>query len=272
MVYARAENGPLDYAPCSYGTSRLVFRGPQRQLDEPYVAVIGGTETYGKFIQRPWPMLVEDASGVPTVNLACVNVSADAYLADEGALQVAGQARAVVVQVTGAVNLSNPFYAVHPRRNDRFLRALPPLIRLYPEVDFTTIHFTRHLLLTLRRVSRERLVDVVDVLRQTWAERTDLLLERLPTRKVLLWMASHAPGPPALDLTRDPLLVDTAMLEAVRPRADTLVEVILPRPGDPVEEGLAFASLDRPAAEGMPGVKAHLAVAQAVVRALAQVG
>jgi hypothetical protein len=272
MVYARAESGPLDYAPCNYGTSRLVFRGPQRPLDTPYVAVIGGTETYGKFIRRPWPLLVEDASGMPTVNLACVNVSADAYLADDGVLQVAGNARAVVVQVTGAVNLSNPYYAVHPRRNDRFLRALPPLTRLYPEVDFTTIHFTRHLLLTLRKVSRERLVDVVDALRQTWAERTDLLLERLPTRKVLLWMASHKPGPPMLDLTRDPLLVDAEMMDAIRPRADAYAEVILPRPGDPLEEGLAFASLDRPAAEGMPGMKAHEAVAAVVVQALAQLG
>jgi Domain of unknown function (DUF6473) len=272
MVYARAEHGPIDYAPCRYGSSRLVFRGPQQPLDEPYIAVIGGIETYGKFIQRPWPMLVEDAIGVPTVNLACANVSADAYLSDDCALQVAGNAQAVVVQITGAVNLTNPYYAVHPRRNDRFLRALPPLTRLYPEVDFTTIHFTRHLLLTLRKVSRDRLTNVADVLRQTWAERTFLLLERLPAPKVLLWMASHRPGPPILDLYRDPLLVDTLMLDAIRPRADAYAEVILPHPGDPVEEGLAFASLDRPAAEGLPGVKAHQAVADAVVQAIARLG
>lgn len=272
MVYARAGDGPLDYAPCSYGTSRLVFRGPPRPLDAPYVAVIGGTESYGKFVQRPWPMLVEDAIGVPTINLACVNAGADAYLADQGVLQVAGAARAVVVQVTGAVNLSNAFYAVHPRRNDRFLRALPPLVRLYPEVDFTNIHFTRHLMLTLRKVSPERLLDVADALRQTWAERTDMLLERLAVPKILLWMASRSPRDPVVDLSGDPLLVDGGMIDVVRPRADAYVEVLLPPPGDPTEEGLSFASLERPAAEGMPGVRAHRAVAQAVVAALSRFG
>jgi hypothetical protein len=68
------------------------------------------------------------------------------------------------------------------------------------------------------------------------------------------------------------LLVDAVMVEAVLPKADVYAEVILPRPGDPLEEGLAFGSLDRPAAEGQPGVMAHQAVADAVVQALAQLG
>lgn len=268
MAFVRTEDGALDYAPCSYGASRLVFRGPARALDRPYVAVIGGTESFGKFIPRPWPMLVEDANGVPVVNLSCANVGADAYLADEGALQVARGARAVVVQVTGAVNLSNAFYAVHPRRNDRFVRALPPLLSLYPEVDFTNVHFTRHLMLTLRRVSHARFGRVCAVLRETWVERSVRLMDSLPVPRVLLWMAGHAPGPQTADLSRDPLLVDALMLGILRQHADRYVEVVAPVRNDPAAEGLSFPELDRKAAEGLPGVQAHDAVAQAVARAL----
>lgn len=269
MAFLRTEDGALDYAPCSYGTSRLVFRGPPRALDRPYVAVIGGTESFGKFIPRPWPMLVEDANGVPVVNLSCVNVGADAYLSDPGVLEVARGARAVVVQVTGAVNLSNTYYAVHPRRNDRFVRALPPLVALYPEVDFTNVHFTRHLMLTLRRVSQGRFARVCAALRETWIERTVRLMDSLPMPRMLLWMASHAPGPQTTDLMRDPLLVDALMLGILRQHADRFVEVVAPVRRDPAAEGLSFPELDRKAAEGLPGVQAHDAVAQAVVRALA---
>jgi hypothetical protein len=270
MVYARAGDALLDYAPCRYGTSRLTFRGPPRPLDAPYVAVLGGTESYGRFVARPWPALVEDAISVPVVNLACVNAGADAWLVDPGALQVAQGARAAVLQVTGAVNLTNPFYAVHPRRNDRFVRALPPLVQLYPEVDFSGINFTRHLMLTLRRVSPDRFATVAAALRRTWVQRTQALLDGIGAPAVLLWMATRPPGPPRDDLGPDPLLVDEAMVAAVRPRAADLVQVVRPAPPDPVQGGLRFDPFDRIAAEGLPGVEAHAAAAQAVAAALAR--
>lgn len=272
MVYAWAGEAPLDYLPCRYGTSRLVFRGPPRALDRPYAAVLGGTESYGKFIPRPWPVLAEDASGVPMVNLACVNAGADAYLSDEGVLRVAQGARAAVMQVMGAANLSNTFYAVHPRRNDRFLRALPPLVRLYPEVDFTAIHFTRHLLLTLRRVSADRFAEVTADLRRTWAMRTADLIDRIGVPVLLLWLATRPPGPAGDEIGPDPLLVDTAMLAAVRTRAAGYIEAVVAPAADPVAEGLAFAADERAAAAVMPGPCAHAVVADRVTRALAQLG
>ena len=73
-----------------------------------------------------------------------------------------------VVQVMGAQNLTNRFYTVHPRRNDRFLRAAPDLQALYPEVDFTEFHFTRHLLRTLRWSSADRFEVVAEELRAVW--------------------------------------------------------------------------------------------------------
>jgi hypothetical protein len=61
-----------------------------------------------------------------------------------------------VVQVLAVQNLSNPYYTVHPRRNDRFLRASARLQNLYQDVDFTEFHFTRHMLQTLQMVSAPR--------------------------------------------------------------------------------------------------------------------
>ena len=47
MTYDAAGPAPLDYLPCRYGTSKLMFRGPRRRLEAPYIAFLGGPETYG---------------------------------------------------------------------------------------------------------------------------------------------------------------------------------------------------------------------------------
>ena len=60
MAYEFAGDSALDYFPCRYGQSKLLFRGPRRRFDGPYAAAIGGTETYGKFVADPYPALVRD--------------------------------------------------------------------------------------------------------------------------------------------------------------------------------------------------------------------
>ena len=46
MAYAFPGAGALDYSPCSYAGSRILFRGPKADLREPFVACLGGTETF----------------------------------------------------------------------------------------------------------------------------------------------------------------------------------------------------------------------------------
>ena len=154
MAYERMGETTLDYLPCRYGGCRLLFRGPQRRLEGSYAAFLGGTETYGKFIERPFPALVEARTGLRCVNFGWPNAGVDVFLNEPELLKMAGAARVVVLQVPCAPNLSNRYYSVHPRRNDRFVTATPRLQSLFPEVDFTEFHFTRHLLSRLRRVSR----------------------------------------------------------------------------------------------------------------------
>jgi len=82
MKHETIDGGGLSYSPCRYGMSRIFFRGPRRRLDQPYVAFIGGTETYGKFIDQPLPALVEKEIKQTCVNLGCVNGGVDAFVND----------------------------------------------------------------------------------------------------------------------------------------------------------------------------------------------
>ena len=271
MAYVHPGGGALDYAPCRYGTSRVMFRGPARALESPYVAVLGGTETYGKFVPDPYPAVMEAETGLRMVNLGAVNAGLDVYLKDPALLDIAHGAQVVVVQVVGAQNLSNRFYQVHRRRNDRFLGATAALKDLYPEVDFTEFSFTRHMLLTLQRVSAERFERVAEELRHVWSRRMTQLLQKTGSQTLLLWFAFHKPPRPGapVDLTRDPILVDAAMLAKVRPLAAAYVEAVA-SPSARAEglEGMAFTPLEEPAAMGVPGPAAHQDLARKLAQAI----
>lgn len=267
MAYAFPGDGALDYFPCRYGDSKLLFRGPRRSLDGAFGVVLGGSETYGKFVPRPYPALVEAATGLRMVNLGCMNAGPDLFLNDPAIAEVTGRARLAVVQILGAQNMTNRFYAVHPRRNDRFLRATPLLRSMFPDVDFTEFHFTRHMLQTLQQVGPARFEVVAEELRSVWRARMGALLSRLQGRAVLLWLSDTAPpaaGAP-IDLERDPILVDAAMIASVAPGARDYVEAVASAAArEQGLSGMAFSPLDRPAAAGLPGPAVHAEVAAAL--------
>lgn len=265
MAYAFPGAGALDYAPCRYGESRLIFRGPHRPLEERFIACLGGSETYGKFVPHPFPALLEEAMDVQVLNLGCINAGLDVFLQDSGVLDLAGEANLCILQITGAQNLSNRYYSVHPRRNDRFLAATPLLRALFRDVDFTEFSFTRHLLGTLRRKSIERMEVVAEELRAVWVARMKELLGRLRCPTVLLWMADSPPPSPdrRSDLLTEPLLVDADMVAAVRPLASAYLELVpSPSARRTGAEGMAFGPLDAPAAATLPGPAVHHEVAE----------
>jgi hypothetical protein len=202
-----------------YDGSRLLFRGPARELDGRHVAVVGGgqgPEDGG----APYPAWLEAELGVPCADLGVLNASVEAFLGDPVVPEACRAAQATVVEAMGAANLSNRLYSVHPRRNDRFLRPSGALRALYPEVDFAEICFTRHLLLRLRDANAERFDLVVEELRIAWAARMRAFLERIGPRTLLLW-APGGEGP----LGPEPLFVTPAMVEALRPLVAGIVVV-----------------------------------------------
>lgn len=261
--------GALDYSPCRYGASKAVFRGPGCDLSRPYVAMLGGSATFGKYVDRPYPALVEQALAVPVANLAGLNAGLDFYLSDPATLDIAAGASAAVVQVTGAEALSNPFYSVHGRRNDRFLAATPALRSLFPQVDFTDIHFTRHLLQVLERSDGGAFRQVVQGLRQNWLAKMRQLLAWLPPRLVLLWLADTPPPDRAECLDMTPLFIDRTMLDALRPEvSDLVVASPSPRARAMARFDMTYPETEAVQAACLPGSATHAEVAECLAPVL----
>jgi hypothetical protein len=261
--------GALDYRICHYGASRLAFRGPPVAADGRHAVCLGGSETFGRFVPHPWPDRLAELTGLRVVNLGCNNAGIDTFLGDGDVLDHVAKASVTVVQVMGAQNLSNRYYAVHPRRNDRFLGPTPLLRHLFADVDFTEFHFTRHLVTSLAARAPDRFAVILAELRAVWLSRMQALLAQAGGRRIVLWMADHRPGDAESALGSDPWGLDADLLAALAPDCDAIVTAVPgPRARALGSAGMVFSPLEAVAAQGLPGPATHDETAAAVAAAL----
>ena len=271
MTYENLGLGALDYFPCRYGKSKLLFRGPRKKMAGDYLTILGGTETYGKYIETPYPALVEKLLGVECVNFGCMNAGVDVFANESTVIEACAKARVTVIQAVGAQNMSNRFYAVHPRRNDRFVQASTLMKTIFREVDFTEFHFTKHLLSTLQTLSPERFQVVEDELKAAWVARMKVLLGKIEGKTVLLWFAERTPEEKSVqgELGSDPLFVDRNMIEAIRPFVTEVVEITPSQQAKSAGiEGMLFPEMEQPAAQELMGPAAHEDAAQGLAARL----
>jgi hypothetical protein len=270
MNVMNCHGGGLDYLPCHYGSARLVFRGPQRRLRGAYVACLGGTETFGPYIRTPWPALVEQALGVPCINLGSRGAGIDGFLGSPGLVDIAAMAKVTVIEVLGAVAMSNRFYTVDPRRPERLVRASKKLKAIYPETDFTRFERVDAMLAALARECPDRLQLVRREMQAAWVARMRSLVAQAAGPVVLLWLAAHPPYEHGTgSICQPPLFVDRAMLRAICGGRVRLVEVVVP-PEDRARglEEMVFPPSEEPAARAMLGPAAHRRAAERLGLAL----
>ncbi|SLN29020.1 DUF6473 family protein [Pseudooctadecabacter jejudonensis] len=262
MKTYETSTGGLRLTSCTYGLSRLSFRGPRRPTDGPFVACLGGSDTFARYVPKPYPDLIETAIGEVCVNFGCQAAGPDVYLNDPAMRTLRRDAAATVLQIPGAANLSNAFYRVHPRRNDRFVAPTNKLKMLFPEVDFAEISFTGHLISRLNAVDEARFALVRTALQNTWLHRMIELVEDATGPVLLLWFASRTPADEgAMQPHMEPVFVTADMVEALRDHVDDIIEVVHKRG---TLEGMSFAPLDTLAAGDALGVDAHMAAAKAL--------
>ena len=265
MAYARHGIHLINYQPYRLAGSKLLLRGPKCSLDQPYLAFLGGAETYGRFQERPFPNLVGRSLQLPVLNLGCINAGPDVYHNNPAILTAARNAIATVVEIPGVQNQSNRFYSVHPLRNDRFIKPSRELMLLYPEVDFTEINFTRHLLRVLYSVSRRRFERVRCELQIAWAQRMADLIYMVGPGCQLFWFSDRPPMRKfnSSAFAGDPMFVSELMMQELRifhaPIVTFVPEQQMIKRG---RSGLMYTGLDRAAAETLLGAEAHATAAQ----------
>ena len=264
MSFEFAGASPFKPTSCQYGASKLECRGPARSLDKPYVAFLGGNETFGKYVEHPFAALIEQQLGMACINLGCANGGLDAVSNDADLMAIAAGGEKVVLQVMEPQNLTNQFYQVHPRRNDRFVRPTQKLRQLYPDVDFSEINFNKHLVSMLLQTSPERFPRVATELKAVWVQRMRSLIHHLGQKTALLWLreVSNA-GRASSDAAG--LSVNWEMINDLRDDFAQLVQVPVRLAGAAGElQDMMFSSVQAPAAANTIGPAEHQKIASAL--------
>lgn len=266
----------LAYTPCRYGSSRMLFRGPRRRLDRPYIAFLGGTETFGKYIERPFPALIEKEVRQTCVNLGCVHGGIDTYVNDKTVMDICSGADMTVLQITASCNMSNRFYSVHPRRNDRFQKPSTVLKAIYDDVDFSEFSFTAEMLGALMAASPDRFDILVAELSQAWIARMRQMLHQIGRNVTLLWLSKEELtdthwSAQINPLKTEPLFVTRSMVEELRPLVSDIVQV-KPSRGAIAEgtRGMVFPEGQEKEAAQMMGLAGHAEVSDALINSLRQ--
>ncbi len=221
----------IDYKTYRFGRASQLFRGPQPDLNQPYISYIGGTETYGRFVPNPFPKILAHRLGVQSANWGTPGAGPTFFLKDPVVLEACSQSRVCVISAMGAVPMSNRLYSVFKRRNCRLLDTSETLRALYPELDLSEFRFVHNMLRRMYRVSSERFRMIEIELRQAWVARMRDLMDDIETIRVLLWMSSRQPEDVPATLPKDffttsPAFVTRDMFEQIVPHADLVVEYV----------------------------------------------
>ena len=151
---------PVDFILCQYGNSKNLFRGPKKSCKHSYGVCLARADTFGGKVPNLFSAMLEREMGMPILNLGAQHSGAGFYTEDDAIHEIIENAQVVFIEAPSVVNQSNPFYRVHPRRNDRFVTALSPLYDLFPEADFVECHFTKPLITKLISIDSAR-ADIV---------------------------------------------------------------------------------------------------------------
>jgi hypothetical protein len=226
----------LDEEILDRSTKRPLFiRGPRPERLEygEYFVCLGAAQTFGRFCDRPFPVILQDRLSLPVLNISHGGAGPSFFCGNnERLLKYFNDARFVVVQVMSGRSDGNTLFESegvgHYRRKS----------------DGTYLDSDQAFEELIRTAPRKVLARIVEETRQSWCANYDQLLSAIRVPKILFWFATRRPayrqgwGSVSRLFGAFPQLVNHAMVAAIRRRCDFYVECISKR-------GLPHALKDR---------------------------
>ncbi|MEO1549307.1 MAG: DUF6473 family protein [Pseudomonadota bacterium] len=260
-----------------FGRSQTLFRGSAPDLSQPFVAVIGGAETYGPYVDLPYPALLDQELPLQVLNLGCQGGGPSFVLRDPILLEACNRAEAVVLSVSHAWAVTNRLFTVGHTQNTALHEVSEQLAVMFPDVDLDPFEHVRPMLHALAQSNPENFQVLQIELREAWLARMRDLVERIEAPVVLFAMGDDQMEVGGFDANIPrigPELITPAMLS----RLSTYVASVVIYPADKLDQCLDGS--DR-LAEGedvkravlFPGETMHVAAAERlypVLKALLQ--
>jgi hypothetical protein len=218
----------IDYVLYELPGGSGVFRGPPITRDE-YLACVGAAQTFGRFVQTPFPRQISNALGVDALNLGRGGAGPTFPLNNPRLMTYINRARLAIVQVFSGRSQSNSLFKTV---NDG-MRGIHQLDGRELSAD----DFYKWFLEQDEQIARK----IVAETRANYVLAMTELLKAITVPKILFWFSVRTPDYqekwrlPVQNLWGEfPQLVNRQMIDQLRNRSDVYVECVsrrgLPQP------------------------------------------
>ena len=221
--YQDQELGLINYQYFQAPGGTLYFRGPMPPSLEKneFFVCIGAAQTFGRFCEQPFSELISDRLNLPCLNLGYAGAGPSFYLKNDYLLETINKARFIIVQVMSGRSESNSRYVSLTGRN-----------MLTRVSNGTTVMDTEAYKEILRLNSFDSIREIVQQTKYSWLRNSTSLLEKITIPKCLFWFSVRNPqykmnfnNVKSL-LSEFPHLIDSSLIDAVKPLADRYVECV----------------------------------------------
>ena len=220
--YQRSDAHIIDYEIYQLPGVEGLFRGPPININNnDYVACLGAAQTFGRFVETPFPRLISRALGIEALNLGRGGAGPTFYLNTPRLMEYINRARVVIVQVLSGRSQSNSLFSII----DHGMHG----INLADGQKISADQFYTWLLGQDIQLARK----VVAETREHYVANMIGLLNAITPPKILLWFSVRTPEyrerwelPVGRLWGEFPQFVNRAMLDQMRSRADICVECI----------------------------------------------
>jgi hypothetical protein len=219
--YQKRDYEYVDYQLWEMDGVKHPFRGPRPESlsKNQYFACMGAAQTFGCYCEKPFPTMLSEKLNFDVLNIGHAVAWPLLFLKKKKYIQLANQAKFVVVQVMSGRSESNSVFESKAGR--------AKLTRLSDAVSLPAEQAYQELLET---EGVEKTKQIVEETRENYVKHFIELLSLLEVPKVLFWFSERSP-----DYTESyqdvrklfgkyPHLINREMIEKIKPYADHYVE------------------------------------------------
>lgn len=226
LGYQSVDRWAYDYDLWFADEGRLAFRGPGTDLRQSnLLTFIGAAQTFGRFVDRPFPEMFRPFSKLPVANLGVSGAGPERYLNDPFLRDVLSRSRYVFIQAMSGRSVSAGVFKVGGNNG----------VSIFQE---GARKGEQHLAQDAYRILRveygeDQYREQIRLVQEAWVERYVDLVETAGGRACLIWISERAIDS---DLVVDrspvgvfPHFVDAGCVAEVQRRCNIpVVECVLP--------------------------------------------
>jgi hypothetical protein len=221
VAYVEQDEGLIKYDIFKH--NKREFRGTRPKWKEDYGICLGSAHTFGRYVETPYPELLQKNLGMQVVNYAIPSATSLCYLSKDTIMDTINGAKFVVIQMLSARTSFN---------SETCYMGGNRLVRTFDghEKKISCMQYWRD---RLENDDPAKLYNLISESRASYVKQFSSLLKNIKPKKILFWFSVRKPNHTLSKKNKGygefygqfPQLVNKDMVNTIRSYADCYVEL-----------------------------------------------